>query len=501
MNLKSVPISKRKLSLLLLLCFLFLCISFLIYQTIFRSPKATVFNAVRHTLTNVDTTAADYLHLKELRTIHANGLYQTTCNLTIEDYTIAQMQDENYRQLLTLAPGISVKTQMNYPDKLADHSIDLLLGGSSILNAHAYQMDDTIGIECPSYYDGCLSFNTMTLAEDYNQSYLSSLLKNSKVNKGLNFDLFSAHYSEKGLLEQYSEYYAKENKALYEAMTVKKVKGETIQIGTKSILANGYEISIPREHMKKAIDNLFYLAFQQSEFACQKLRDQLDASLGTLTLPEVFIGTVYIDPQSNTMLKFVHQSEYQIDEISNTVTGSIEWLGEEYPTNDIRAKITLKDPNGIQKSASCNITSKTQSNRYQKTYMVAMTNNDDITTSKKINATVKYSIDTQNGAFTFHSDVNNKESNFMNLELTGAFTNIAAGKSIFLDIDQATLDIPDFSVSLTGDYTFETLQTEVPAPPTTLRPVLKMSEDDFYGFVYEMIRNFSSTPLGSYLYN
>lgn len=481
----------------------FFCIGIFFFLTIFRSPKATVLKAVKHTLTNVDTTAQDYLHTKELRSILADGHYQTTCNLALEDYAFDHIQNTNYRDFLTLAPSVSVRTHVDYPNKKADSIIDFICGGSSILNANAYAMDDTIGLECPALYDGCLSFNTMTLAEDYNQSYLCTFLNSRMLEKNMNIDLFSTTYSDKNFFEVYTEYYAADNKALYEAMTVKAVTGDTIQVGKQSVSVKRYEITIPREHMEKAIDNLLYLSAHQSESVYQELRYQLEQHLGIIVLPEEFVCTVYVDPKSNTMLKCVHTSEYLVDGISNTVTGSIEWLGEEYPNDIINSVITITDAKGLQKSITCNSSSQTKDSIYEKTYAVSMHTIDKTSSDKTVDATMKYSIDTNNGALTFHSDANKDKSTLMNLDITGSLTSIDAGKGIFLDIDHAdfTSSYASASLSLTGDYTFETLQTQVAGPTETLRPILEMSEDDFYGFVYEAIRNFYSSTLGSFIHN
>ncbi len=479
------------------------CIGTFAFLTIFRSPKAAVLKAVKNTLTNVDTTAQDYLPIKELRAILADGHYQSTCNLALEDYTFEHIQNTNYRDFLALAPSVSFKTRVDYPDKKADSAIDFICAGSTILNANAYALDDTFGLECPALYDGCLSFNTTTLAEDYNQSYLCTLLKNKMLDQNINFNLFSTPYSDKNFLELYNEYYTADNKALYEAMTVKKVNGDTIQVGKKSVSAKGYEITIPREHIEKAIGNLFYLSVHESESAYEELRYLLEQHLGTIDLPEDFVCTVYVDPKSDTMVKCVHTSEYLLDGISSTVTASIDWTGEKHPSDIIRSVITMKDTNGLQRSIICNSTSQTKENIYEKSYTASMHTIDNSSSDKVVDAAMNYSINTNNGALTFHSDANKDKNTLMNLDITGSLTSINAGKGIFLDIDHADFASSYFSasLSLTGDYTFETLQTEVSAPTETLRPVLEMSEDDFYGFVYEAIRNFYSSTLGSLIHN
>lgn len=481
--------------------FLLFCIGIFVFLTFFRSPKAYVLKAVKHTLTSVDTTASDYLHTRELRSILAEGHYQTTCNLALEDYAFDGIQNTNYEDFLTLAPAVSVSTRVDYPNKKADSTIDFICGSSSILSANAYAMDDIIGLECPSLYDGCLSFSTATLAEDYNQSYLCTLLNNQMLDKNVNSDLFGTPYSEKGLFAFYSEYYAADTKALYEAMSIKKVKGDTLQIGNQAVSAKGYEISIPREHIQIAIDNLLLLSVHQSESAYQELRYQLEQYLGIVTFSEEFICTVYIDPKTDTMVKCVHSSNYLVDGISNAVTGSIEWLGEKYPTDVISSTIDITDAKGLQKSITWNSSTQTKDSICEKSFVVSMDTTGETFSGKNVNATLKYSIDTNSGALTFHSDAKEDKNTLMNLDITGSLTSIDTGKGICLDIDHAdfTSSYASASLSLTGDYTFEALQAEVASPTETLRPVLEMSEDDFYGFVYEVIRNFSSSPLGSFI--
>lgn len=492
---------KVKILISLITLFAILCIGIVfIFSTFFRSPKASVIKAVNHTLTKVNTTAPDYLYIKELRSLLADGHYQTTCNLALEDYSNDNIKNTELENFITLAPSISITSHMDYPNKKADSIISFICGGSSLLNLNAYAMDDTIGLECPELYDGCLSFNAATLAEDYNQSYLCTFLNSLMLEQNVNIDLFSTQYSDKSFIDLYSEYYPDDNKALYDAMTVK-VSGDTIQVGEHYVSVKGYEIAIPREQMEKAIDNILSLSVHQSESAYQELRYQMEQYLGIITLPDTFICTVYVNPKTNTMLKCVHTSDYLVNGISNAVTVSIEWLGVEYPSDIITATIDVTDAKDSTKSITCDISANTNDTVYEKSIAVSMNTTDKTTGNDNMTATLQYSIDTNSGALTVHSNANKNKSTFVNLDISGAFPNRNVQEGISLDIDHAVFSTSyaSTSFSLTGDYSIESLQTEVTKPIETLRPVLEMSEDDFYGFLYEVLRNLSSSPLGSFL--
>lgn len=472
----------------LLCCIIAICISF--FHPV--SPKKTVLMAINKTLQASNTTLSDTLHYKDFRKILADGKTESSLNLTLTELRTDIPETAFLNQIVTLAPRLSMHSYVNYPEKKMMSSIQLGCGGSTLLSNTLYANHHTIALESPLLFDDALSINSTTLASDYNNSALCTLLGNHTLDDTVHFDLFDRTLSEQTFLEQYQQLCKDDFKELYDNLTVEEINGTDITLPNHTpIHANGYELSLSGSLLKKNMEHALPLLHNNSAAFSQEISNDMKAQLETLQLPETITFMVYIDPDSNEMLKLSHSAQYMQDNSPYQLDCNVTWNDTQFPMDHMDAILTLtpekKEPSSVFKFQT---SASSEDTLYKKTYHVSSMNTDFL---------LSYVFSTADRSFQIDSALSHADNTKSIFQITGngSFTEITAGKSLSIDLDTLAIDCPQNHMYLefSGDYSLQELNTPI-SSPDTLRPLFEMDENNLYGFIYEVMGNLNNPANG-----
>jgi len=461
------------------------------------SPKTTVMQAISKTFTTKDSTLEEYIPAESFRELMATGNIHTNMTLNLDDLKLGDSTAE-MESIVTLAPRITVDSMMNYNDKKLLSSVDIGMGGSNVFNYKAYANDTIIAMECPMLYDGALSINSATLSNDYNGSALSSMMGTPALDDTMNFDLFEGELTDQTFLDLYKTTYAEDLDALYESITVEKADGMEIQLGDQTVKAKGYQLSLPTESLKLAYKNAFTLLAEQSQASYEELSTTMEEQLDAATFPEVFQCTVYVDPSSKEMIRFVHNADYTFDGVPLHMDLNIDWTDTTAPMDHMMIDLTCTTQDQQESTITFAINGTQNEGTYQKEYVITTDTTDMESTYDPMTLSISYEISPDNDTFSVSSYLEelNQNAHFYDLSATGSFADISTSENISMNFDSITLAIPseDFQVELSGDYTLSSYDGEI-ASPESLRPILEMDEDGLTALMYEVISNVSNSSM------
>lgn len=455
------------------------------------NPTAKVTKAVVATLSDSDKTASEYLQLDKLTENTANGAYQSAFHLNLDD--IQSDMSADLEPILALAPSLSVETATDIQNQKASSDIDFICGGTPLVTLNCFADGTTFGIAAPDYYDGSLSFDTMTLAEDFNNSYMRSIAGTEELTEEVNQNYFETLKQQADFWTAYSTNYAEDNAALLKAMTVEKTDSADISINQKKVTAVGYLVTIPGENVRTFLDNANTLLendYLKDSFA------ELESQLGTITFPENFICTIYV--ADGKMVRFTYNDDFTVDTESMNLDATIDWTGVAHANDEINSTINLTDTTTEESFAiTCSSTVTNEDNEFRHLYGFTLKNNSY---DETVGGTLTCLLNTADGTFTLDSNISDDTESVFTINMSGAFSNVADGY-FTADVSDASLAIPSDNMSLTlsGDYSIQALDGEVTIPDGTLRPIFEMDETDCQDLGQEVIGNLMSSPIGSFL--
>ena len=461
------------------------------------SPKTTVMQAISKTLAAKDSTLVDYLPTESFRELMATGKIHTNITMNLDDLKLGDSNAE-MESIVTLAPKITVDSMMNYNEKKLLSSVDIGMGGSNVFNYKISANDSIIAMECPMLYDGALSIDSATFANDYNGSALSTMMGTPALDDTMNFDLFEGELTDQSFSDAYKNTYEEELDALYESITVEKTDSMDIQIGDKTVKAKGYQLSLPTESLKTAYKNAFAILADQSQVSYEELKATTEEQLDAATFPKTFLCTVYVDPSSKEMIRFVHSDDYIFDDVPLHMDMNIDWTDTVTPMDHMKINLTCTTQDLQESTITFGINGSKNEDTYEKEYLLTIDSTDVESTYAPMTLLVSYEVSPDNDTFSVNSYLEdmNESTHLYDFTAAGSFADISAGENLSLTFDSIKLAAPaeDFAIELSGDYTLSSYDGEI-ASPESLRPIFEMDEDGLTALMYEVISNVSNSSM------
>lgn len=463
-----------------------------------NSPKVKVMKAFARTFTSVNTPLSDYIGADDLQAMLTKGNYQEDLSLSLDDINLYGFSNKD---VLTLAPSISISRKLNHEAKKASVNFKTMLGTTAILNTDIYADDTNIAIACPEYYNNYLTFGTTDIDKQYNSSIISKL-SGVTLDSDLDIELFDSNMVDtEYFLSLYKERYPKDLDSLYDAVTVKKTTSDNILIGGQTLDCPGYEISVPPQMLKATITNLVTLYSEVSGLSDSNKQELLLLVNQKVVLPEALLMTVYLDKQSGGIVKVLHIAEYQYQKQPHLVDVTLQRLGTDSSNDGLSALINITDADFTKLVLELNNTFKTIGTTTATDFSLEVS---DAAAEESLFYTDFYSaFDSSDGTLQLTSYMEYDNYNYYDLSVDGNLSQIKKGKNFSYKIDNLDFSIfeGDFSFNLSGAFSLKELTEEVAQPQGTAIPLFQMNIEEFDSLLTEIQGNINSSYFGGFVFS
>ncbi len=442
------------------------------------SAKETVETAVSSTLSSDSPTLlSGYLGSEELNTMIESGAYSQSITLNITDLSGYSMPEDAY---LFEGLGITTDSSVDLANEQVFSSAAITYGGISYLDFDMFAYNDYMAVALPSLFSGYIEFKTTNFAEDFNNSYIASMLGSEyQLPAELSFDYFEylreLNTTEIAVPDEINEFLE----------SIEYSKADSAEVGSLG-KCDGYNITVTKESVK----DLF-------KWFC----DYCNANNVTISYAEFepylptedIVFTVYVDKKGR-MVRFSYEDDFNVDGTTLNVNAKIDFVGTDRPTDVITGSIDLTAEGT---TLSLVIDSKTTA-----TATSSVTN-----TTLSVNMygmamgsfTYYSSVDTSTGIYTMNASIDAMGENYLYMTMDGLYSNVVAGKSYTFDINDMTIDIMngEYCVSLNGSISQGPLSGSVEQPSGTKYDLFTMTESDLTVISEEMMNNVLNGPLGT----
>ena len=445
------------------------------------SPKETVVNAMTKTFSQESPSALSaYLGSEELNAMIESGSCEQTFTLSINDLSGYSMPYDAY---LLEGLGISANAALDLDNEQMSGDFSITYGGISYLDFAMYAYNDSMAFALPSLFDGYIEFQTTNFAEDFNNSYIGSVLGDDfEMPPEMAFDFFeqlknSVASDDAQVPEEVNEF--------LERIQFEKAGSQNIDINGKSQSCQGYHVTVTADSIKD-------LAKWFCSYASENDVDISYSDMESIIPKKDIVFTVYVDKKGR-MVQISYQDSFNVDGTTLDVNGEISFLGADRPTDNVTGRIdftaegttmTLAIDSKTTNSGSSSVTNSTVGLNMAGMSMGGFN--------------YYSSLDTASGAYAISMDLTVMDETYFKLTMDGAYSNVVAGKSYTCSIDDLTIDLMDgeYIVSLSGSISCASLSGSVEQPSGHAYNLFTMTEADINTIGEEVYENLLNGPIG-----
>lgn len=419
--------------------------------------------------------------LKDGQSIHTN----LDASLTLPDINTSDM-------------GIGIDAVTNLNNRQGTYNIRADLSGKNLSVADITVDDSDIYLSSPLISDDVYSFNTTSLADDYNNSVWRELNNNDmKMPEKYNFELFGFLETESinDLRLQFNEDVAKrfsvfKGTAQYDLLKDKK----SFEINGKTVECSGILITFAKSDVNTFINGIKE-DFMSSDYYNEIVRlaekyiedyDKADIDELIYSFPEVRFGEdlvvrVYFDDEGR-IVEIKSDAAKLFDGYPDIVEFTADFGGDERTLDEIEANLCFTSGGenlGINfiRKADVTIEEYNEDIRFE----IYQNNSYKLAELDYWNDWI-YDDNSFNKGYSISDD-----SSELMLTAKGRFNNIRRGECYTLDFDNVFLSMDgENKAVIKGSVTNEIFDGEIEIPENSVN-IFEMTEDDIYKIVYGVI--------------
>ena len=433
-----------------------------------KTPREALDEAYQKTFVDENPTES-ILGLTELNEkLNENKAHSAGGSFTIQE--ISGKDLGSYAGYLS-GLGLSFDSASDLLNRKSIATVDITYGGTTYLTLGGQIQGSELFLTVPQLLDSSVTVDFSTMKEDLNsdsmlgqlfQAYGLSLPENLFAE--LTQALITAPSDTEELLAAW--------KALDEAILVEKLGKKESSLPETVTAKNVYNVTIP----KQAYVDFINACLDYSEQSSKALTDAL--------------GTGASDETASDFTKAKEEFRKLADSVGDIVVtvsvtkdGYINYMVSTVTSGENTATFTASFTGTKAPLEACKLV--LDASMGGKAYRFDLVREFN-PTDNEIDITAKASEDNTQLFF---------------FDCVGSFDDIQKGEKFTMDWDYMELEYgTDFSLSLSGDYYVDTTVCNIPAPATSERNLLRMSQEDFIALLLEAKTNLEENPLFSTIF-
>lgn len=360
---------------------------------------------------------------------------------------------------LDMTLGLDGSALYSNADRKAQGNFKFSVANYDIVNMKMTVDDTNMYIAIPELYGGNITFNTVNIGSQWNQSLFGS--KNKPVKEDFSLELFR---DGEGSKFSFKDFYKDNKLDFIEAIkdiTVEKTDAsvEAERNGTQSE-AKGYRVTLAKDSINNLIE-IYNNSYMDNRLS------MLSADLNMI---------IFMDKKDH-VVQIETQEPLQLEGNNGGIHFAAGFLGAENAWDSVKGSITYEDTE--EQKVLFEYESKQETDIYSDRLQFKLTENGADLAA--INFGGEYGA--LDSTFDISADIDYKDENY-SLELRGDWEQ--AEESITLQIDDLIVNKDGKKLAkATGYISMEALAEEITVPQGKTYPVLEFSYSDFYSFIKE----------------